>query len=169
MKNNVFIIRLTSVLLTLTAFFSYSDDKTMLTIENCKNQQDVSFTMPALKALRSAEITTLLPWKKQEHRYLGVYLENIIKHVDGNGLETIHVHAKNDYSVQISGAELQQHKYMLAYAINDEMITRRQKGPLVLMRDLSRIKVEDIHELDIVINLVWFVERIDINCGIKHG
>jgi hypothetical protein len=167
MKNNVFIISFISVLLTLTSFFSYSSDKTVFSVSNCKNKQNVSFTMPAFKALQSAEITTLLPWKKQDHSYSGVYLEDIIKRVDGSSLDAINVHAKNDYSVQISAAELQQHKYMLAYAINDKAITRRQKGPLILMRDLSAVKVDDIHELDIVINLVWFVERIDINCGIK--
>jgi hypothetical protein len=166
-KNNV-TIRFISVLLTFISFFSYGTDNTIFKVENCKNKQAVNFTMPELRVLESAEITTLLPWKKQEHRYLGVYLENIIRRVDGHGLEVIHVHAKNAYSVKITAAELQQHKYMLAYAIDDEAITRRHKGPLILMRDLSAVSIDDIHELNVVINLVWFVESIDINCGITH-
>lgn len=168
MRKNNLTIRFISVLFTFTACFSHAGDNTIFKVENCQNKQVVNFTMPEFRVLESAEITTLLPWKLQPHRYLGVYLKDIIKRVDGGGLEAIHVHAKNAYSVKITAAELQQHKYMLVYAINDKAITRRQKGPLILIRDLSDVSIDDIHELNVVMSLVWFVESIDINCGITH-
>jgi len=163
-KNNVIMLLFVSIISLFTLTLKASE-VTAFSVENCQDDSVVTFTMAELKALHGDEITTVLPWTIQNKSYTGVYLDRFIALISPDGYEEMYVTAKNTYSVKLSREELFKHQYMLVYAIDGHSIGRREKGPLMLIRDLNGIALEDINDLDIVINLVWFVETMSINCG----
>jgi len=161
------LIRLFVGIIVVLSFSLQASDKSALNVNNCSNGQSLSFTMSEIKALPSHEITTRVPWDKQVKRYRGVYLNHVISLVNSDVFQEINVHARNIYNVFMSAEELNKYQYMLAYTVDKKAITIRQKGPLILVRDLSGIAMDDMNALDIVVNLVWFVETINIHCGTK--
>lgn len=167
--NKVNVVTLLFVIVTtLFTHAAVANEKAILTIENCENGRSVAFSITELQALNSDSINTVLPWEKQVKAYEGVYLHLLTSVIDAGNDSDIHVHGKNQYNVIISRAELDTHQYILAYAIDGNAIPRRQKGPLMLIRDLSHIAPEDINNLDIATNLVWFVDKIITHCGPQH-
>lgn len=159
---------LIGLLVIAAAMFTFAveaNEKPIFSIENCKNSTSIQFSLAELQALDSNTITTSLPWEKQKKSYTGVYLHKLISIVNASNYNGIHIAAKNQYGAFIANEELNKHSYMLAYAVDGRGIKRRQKGPLILIRDLNDIAEEDMNNLDIVINLVWFVDKISIHSG----
>lgn len=163
--NKMNVIKLLFVIVSaLFTHVAVANEKPIFSIENCEGGKSVVFSIAELQALKSDSITTVQPWEKQAKSYTGIYLHHLINIIDGADND-IYVYGKNQYKVIISKEEMNEYQYMLVYAIDGNAIPRRKKGPLMLIRDLSDIAPEDINNLDIATNLVWFVDKIITHCG----
>ncbi|WP_017220904.1 hypothetical protein [Moritella dasanensis] len=168
MQNRKVIIGLLISVFSMLSLVVQASNKLVFSMENSQQNTLLNFTMTELQALSRGNITTPMPWEKESKTYTGVYVDQLTRVVNASNDSHIYVHAKNGYSVAISREDINQHQYMLAYAIDGNAITRRNKGPLMLIRDLRGIAPEDINNLEVESHLVWFVKKISTYGGTQH-
>ncbi len=88
----------------------------------------MAFDRAMLKELPQTSFTTTTIWTDGEHRFTGVQLADLLEAVDAEG-DTLRAAALNDYEITMSVDEAMDGA-LIAYAINGEPMSVREKGPL---------------------------------------
>lgn len=88
--------------------------------------------LATLKALPQHHITTNTPWYDGPQTFSGPRLRDVLTLLKPQG-STLHLTALNDYAVHIPLSDLEQFQPILAWQINGQSLSVRNKGPLFLM------------------------------------
>lgn len=87
------------------------------------------FDLEMLQALPAGEFATTTQWTEGEKVFKGVPLKALLQSVGASG-RTITATALNNYSVDIPMDALKDDAPIVAYSIDGETFSRRDKGPL---------------------------------------
>ena len=91
--------------------------------------QDVEFDMAMLEALPKTSFKTSSPWTEGGTAFEGVALKDLIAAVGATG-GTLTARALNDYSASFPASEAVAGGAIIAYRMNGEPMSVREKGPL---------------------------------------
>lgn len=118
-----------------------------------------AFDLEMLQALEATEITTDTNWTEGVHRFTGVRLDTLLEHVGASGM-TISAVAINDYSVDIPTSDAQEDGPIVAYAMDGQPMSRRDKGPLWVIypyASSNKFRTEVVYSRSI-----WQLDRMEI-------
>lgn len=117
------------------------------------------FDRAMLQALGETEIVTDTIWTSGTHRFTGVLLDTLLEAVGAQGalLETT---AINDYTVEIPASDATAEGPILAYAMDGNAMSRRDKGPLWVIYPYAadpKYRTEVIYSRSI-----WQLDRLSV-------
>lgn len=128
--------------LLLASTTAYADnlespaEKSLLTISGkigiTNNSGAAQFDRGMLESLGSVSVETATPWHEGVVRFEGVSLSDLMDKVAAAGTNVEAV-ALNDYSVTIPVSDFAKFGVILAYKMNGEYMTVRDKGPLFII------------------------------------
>jgi len=90
------------------------------------------FDVALLEQLPQQSYTTKTPWYPKPRKFTGVLLRDVLK-AAGAAPGRLQAAALNDYRVEIPADDVVQGDAMLAYRLDDQPMTVREKGPLVII------------------------------------
>lgn len=90
------------------------------------------FDMALIEQLPKVEIATRTPWTEGASRFAGVRLSDLLAAAGANGKQLTAI-ALNDYAVTMPIDEAIAADAFIAYALNGEAMSPREKGPLWVM------------------------------------
>ena len=120
----------------------------------------VQFDLAKIESLPLNSITTPVPWSDTVSTYEGVYLDDILASVGVSDFTSLDMTALNDYKVNLSRADSEKTRYLLAIKKDGKKIPVRKKGPITLLFDLSDLGTEELYFIDTNYYLVWFLDDI---------
>ena len=120
---------------------------------------EAHFDREMLEALPVAEFTTTTIWTDGEHVFTGVSLADLLSHVGAEGA-MLRATAINDYAVEIPVADAVPGGPIIAYRLDGEPMSIREKGPLwiVYPYDSSAAFRSEI----IYSRSIWQLDRIEV-------
>lgn len=105
----------------------------ILTVDGAISQTNAAtgaeFDLDMLKAMPVHGFDTTTTWTDGTHRFEGVPLKALLDAVGGEA-GTITATALNNYAVQIPADAIEENVPIIAYQIDGETFSRRDKGPL---------------------------------------
>jgi hypothetical protein len=111
--------------------------KVVLTVNgSVANRNDngaASFDLTLLQQLPQTSFSTKTPWYAQPRKFSGVLLRDLLAGVGAAPGATIKAVALNDYRVDIPADDAARHGALLAYLLDDQPMSVREKGPLVII------------------------------------
>ncbi len=93
---------------------------------------NTSFDMPMLAALPQHSFATRTPWYAQPRRFAGPLLRDVLSAAGAQG-QLLRLRALNDYQVDMPFDDSQRHDVLLARLLDEQPISVRDKGPLMLV------------------------------------
>ena len=96
-----------------------------------------SLDLAALQNLPAEEFTTATIWTEGDIKFTGVPIRVLLDAAGAKG-DTVIAEALNGYSVEIPMSELEALVPIVAYHINGEVFSRRDKGPLWIVFPYDR-------------------------------
>jgi hypothetical protein len=117
------------------------------------------FDMSLLERLPRHTFTTKTPWYSKPRKFTGVLLRDLLDAV-GSAPARLNATALNDYRVEIPLEDVARGNAMLAYLLDDEPMSVRQKGPLVIIYPF-----DDRPELRSAVHYsraIWQLRAIDV-------
>lgn len=91
-----------------------------------------NFDLEMLKAMEPVSITTSTIWTNGVHRFTGVSLKQLVDQLGMTG-ETLKMTAINDYMVEVPVSDAVEGGPILAYEMDGQVMSVRDKGPLWLI------------------------------------
>lgn len=113
----------------------------------------------ALRALPQYNVTTHTPWHDGAVTFSGPRLEDLLELLKPAG-KTLHITALNDYSVDIPLSDLQRYQPVLAWQLNGQPISVRNKGPLFLIYPFDAYP--ELHNQLYYGRSIWQIRRITV-------
>lgn len=143
--------------------FAPPADDAILTVSGAISLTNVddtaAFDLDALMALPKTEYTTSTIWTDGEIRFTGVALSDLME-VLGGDPESIVAKALNDYSVTITKDDIGPDYPIIAYHMDGETFSRREKGPLWIVFPYDR---SEEFQQELVYGLsVWQLETLTV-------
>lgn len=128
-------------------------------IQNDNTNGQARFDLDMLRGLDAREVVTTTIWTEGVQHFTGVSLNVLLDHVGAEGT-IIEARAINDYSVEIPMGDATPDGALLAYAIDDAPMSRREKGPLwiVYPYDASAEYRSEV----IYARSIWQLDRIEV-------
>ncbi|MCA0869678.1 molybdopterin-dependent oxidoreductase [Seohaeicola saemankumensis] len=116
------------------------------------------FDLGMLQALPTAEFETTTIWTDGVMRFTGVPLSALLKHLEiASG--SVRAQAINDYSVEIPLDEITEDVPIVAYFLNGEPMSRREKGPLWVVYPYDQDA--DYRSEIVYSRSIWQLDRIE--------
>jgi len=118
-----------------------------------------SFDMALLERLPRHSFTTRTPWYAKPRKFTGVLLRDLLGAV-GSTPARLNATALNDYRVEIPLEDVARGHAMLAYLLDDQPMSVREKGPLVIIYPF-----DDKPELRSAVHYsraIWQLRALDI-------
>jgi hypothetical protein len=91
-----------------------------------------TFDIGLLERLPRHSFTTKTPWYSKPRKFTGVLLRDLLDAV-GSTPARVNATALNDYRVEIPVEDVARGHAMLAYLLDDQPMSVREKGPLVII------------------------------------
>ena len=91
-----------------------------------------AFDIELLERLPRHSFTTKTPWYSKPRKFTGVLLRDLLDAV-GSAPARVNATALNDYRVEIPLEDVARGNAMLAYLLDDQPMSVREKGPLVII------------------------------------
>jgi hypothetical protein len=116
-----------------------------------------------LEKLPAREIATALPSAlglPGTHQWKGVSLRHLVEMLGANENSHIQVTALNDYSIQIPWSDLVRYDPIVAYRRNQQRMTIRDKGPLILIYPFDGTPHLQVQEY--VNRTIWQINAISV-------
>ncbi|MDD2730321.1 molybdopterin-dependent oxidoreductase [Malikia sp.] len=121
--------------------------------------QLIQLDASVLRVLPQYNVTTHTPWHDGAVTFGGPRLEDLLELLKPAG-KTLHITALNDYSVDIPLSDLQRYQPVLAWQLNGQAISVRNKGPLFLIYPFD--SYPELHNQLYYGRSIWQVRRITI-------
>ncbi len=118
-----------------------------------------SFDRPMLEALGIVEVRTRTTWTDGVGVFRGVLVSALLDHVGVRG-EMAHAVALNDYEVKIPTQDFYRYPVVLAFEMNGETLTPRDKGPLWIV--YPRDDYKELDGLDTDRKMIWQLVELQI-------
>ena len=99
-------------------------------IKNQNADGSVQLDRATLEVMRTVEFETTTVWQDGAQRFTGVPLMEILTLAGSDAADTISAIALNDYQVTIPVSSIEEDVPIVAYLMNGEMMSPRDKGPL---------------------------------------
>lgn len=118
-----------------------------------------TFDMALLERLPRHSFATRTPWYPNPRRFTGVLLRDLLGAV-GSAPARLNAMALNDYRVEIPAEDVARGEAMLAYLLDDQPMSVRDKGPLVIIYPF-----DDKPELRSAVHYsraIWQLRALDI-------
>lgn len=117
-----------AMLVALIGFFATPVMAASDLVMTKSNGESVRLTMDELKAMPATEFYTSTPWTNGVQKFKGVSFASLF---DAHGIDadTVRVSALNDYNVIVPVNVLRDDNAILAYHLNDQEMSIREKGP----------------------------------------
>lgn len=128
-------------------------------IANTNSENAAVFDLEMLRAIGETEIVTETIWTDGSQTFVGVELEDLLEAVGGDGA-TINATAINDYSVEIPVTDAIDGGPIVAYELNGNAMSRRDKGPLWVIYPYS--SSGDYRTEVIYSRSIWQLDRMII-------
>lgn len=125
--------------------------------------QTQSCDLNGLEKLPSREISTALPASlgmPGVHRWKGVSLRHLVEMMGGGEHSQIQLTALNDYAIYIPWADLVRYDPIVAYSRNQQRMSIRDKGPLILIYPFDSTPQLQVQEY--VNRTIWQINAISI-------
>ena len=117
------------------------------------------FDLAMLQKLPQHTFTTQTPWGPKPVKFSGPLLKDVLAAVKATGSQLTAV-ALNDYKISLPVTDATQFGVMLAYRMNDEVLSVRTKGPLFVIYPFdsqAELKSAKYYERSI-----WQLKAIDV-------
>lgn len=138
-------------------------ERVVLTVTGAISQTNgdgiAQFDMEMLKALPVTEFSTATIWTKGTLTFTGVSLKTLMDHVGAEG-SALRGYAINDYSVEIPADDATADSAIIAYAVDGNAMSVRDKGPLWVVYPYdssSSFRTEVVYSRSI-----WQLNRIEV-------
>ncbi len=105
-------------------------------INNANNEGEAWFDIDMLKSLGVTDIETKTPWTDGVAKFSGVLLSDLLK-AAGAGSADFEAIALNKYKYDFGDIEHEKYPIVVAWQLNDELLTIRSLGPLWMMFPFS--------------------------------
>jgi hypothetical protein len=141
----------------IISFQAWSGELGIITVTGT-NEEPTQLTLQQLESMPVTEFETETPWTEGKTRFKGVRLQMLMEQL-GVDSDVIRVKALNQYHADVHWKELSQYPVIIAYEMNGEPMSVRDKGPFWLMFPMS-----DFPELNTPkhhISMVWQVSEIE--------
>ncbi len=99
-------------------------------IENHNGDGSAQLDRTMLAAMRVIELETTTVWQEGTQRFTGVPLKDILALVGSDAASSVAAIALNDYQVTIPVASIEDDVPIVAFLMNGEPMSPRDKGPL---------------------------------------
>lgn len=145
-----------------TAIVPDDTSEAVLEVSGMRSSTGVTITLDieALRAIGTTEIVTSTIWTDGVHRFSGVLLRDLLKHVGATSGVVVQAQALNDYAIQIPFDHAIMSEALVAFEMNGEPMHRRAKGPLWIVYPFdsaAKFRTETIYARSI-----WQLNRLHI-------
>ena len=128
-------------------------------IANTTDGTVAAFDRAALEALAPTTFRTETIWTEGVVEFTGVELDDLLAHVGATG-EALHAIALNDYKVDIPVADAVDGGPIVAYLMNGEPMSVRDKGPLWIVYPYDS---NDAYQAEVIYSRsIWQLDRIEV-------
>jgi hypothetical protein len=117
------------------------------------------FDMDLLNSLPQHSFTTSTIWTEGTNTYSGVLLKDLLAAVDATGT-TVNATALNDYQISFPAAEIRDDAPLVAYLVDGEPMSVRDKGPLWLIFPFD--SNADYRTEETYARSIWQMDRISL-------
>ena len=133
------------------------DDPVLLTVTGL--DEPVTFNLSQLKALKPETFETTTIWTEGVQSFTGVSLATLMEEL---GVEdgTVEAKAINDYAVEVPVSDAVEGGPIVAYLLNGEEMSVRDKGPLWIVYPYDANP--DYQSEVIYSRSIWQLDRIDV-------
>lgn len=134
---------------------------TLLGAITSQNAEDAAvFDADMLAALPVVEFTTGTIWTEGPQTFVGVSMADLLAHVGATG-SSIAATAINDYAVEIPVSDIAEGAPIVAYLMNGETMSVRDKGPLWVVYPYDS---DDAFQSEVVYSRsIWQLDRIVVS------
>ncbi|MEZ8038364.1 hypothetical protein ACED25_02090 [Vibrio sp. 1F263] len=140
---------------------THLDESLVMKIRFESRDVTYDYTMDELTKIAPNQLSTPLPWRKEKRAYQGVYLEDLLKHHEPSlNIRCIEIVSANGYKATFTQDSLANTHFFLAYQDEGQPIPIRQKGPVIVIRDLNNLNDQAMRNLSLAYHLVWFANEI---------
>lgn len=157
-------IAATSFTPSFAADLKVPTDDVLLTVTgdigNTNTDNAAVFDLAMLKALPSQTFETTTVWTEGPQQFEGVTLNALLNAIEASGA-TLIASAINDYAVEIPVSDAVENGPILAYHLNGETMSVRNKGPLWIVYPYDQdttYQTETIYARSI-----WQLDRIEVS------
>ncbi|CUB03617.1 hypothetical protein [Marinomonas fungiae] len=113
----------------------------VLTVSGHLEQLDLTtparFDLATLKQLPVHQISTQTPWEEGTHLYVGFDPNDLLAQLNVPG-DVIRLTAFNHYITEVPLTDFSSHRAIIAYAMDNQDISIRNKGPLMVVYDFDQ-------------------------------
>jgi hypothetical protein len=124
---------LASACLPATAALAADGTRPILTVGGLPGGTSRAFDRSGLEALGTTTLEEVTPWYEGRRRFDGVSLTRVLAEAGASKVKAVHLHALNDYAVDLPMAEVKRYQPILALKRDGTYMTVREKGPLFLV------------------------------------
>lgn len=125
-----------------------------------RNTADAAdFDLAMLEKLPQHSITTTVPWYPTARTFTGVLLRDLLAAVGAQG-STLRAIALNDYRVDIPVKDAHDHDVIVAYRLDGQPMSVREKGPLVIMYPFDGVR--ELRNAVYFGRAAWQLRRIEV-------
>lgn len=128
-------------------------------IANQNDGTDALFDLDGLESLPHAQVVTSTPWTEGQTVFDGVLLRDLLAAVGAAG-GSLRAVAINDYAVEIPAEDATVYDVIVAYEMNGEPMSVRDKGPLWIvypMDDHDELKTPETEA-----KMIWQLRDISV-------
>lgn len=150
---------LTSTSSALVAETSKPSGTPILTVTGAVDHDVATFDLAMLEALEAETFSTTTIWSDGELTFTGVPVTAIVEAVGGTG-DTIRATAINDYTVEIKLSDASTDGAIIAYHLNGQPMSVRDKGPLWVVYPFD--KGPEYRTESVYARSIWQLDRIEI-------
>lgn len=128
-------------------------------IGNTNNGPLAQFDLPMLRSMRQVSYETTTLWTEGVTRFSGVPLYDILKALNVSG-GVLHARAINEYAVDIPVDTIDTDVPIVAFEMNGQAMSRRDKGPLWIVYPFE--SDEAYRSETIYTRSIWQLDRIEV-------
>ena len=122
-----------SASLPASAALAADGTRPILTVGGLPGGTSRTFDRVGLEALGTTTLEEVTPWYEGRRRFDGVPLTRVLAEAGAPKASSVHLHALNDYSVDLPMTEVERYQPILALKRDGTYMTVREKGPLFLV------------------------------------
>lgn len=138
-----------------------SKERPVLKLQPAKNGTPQACDLKGLRQLPAKEITAVLPavlGLPGQNRWRGVSLRLLVERLGGGADSRIQLRALDAYTIDIPWSDLARFDPILAYSRNNEPMSIRDKGPLILIYPFG--SDPQLQSPDFANRTIWQVNEI---------